>query len=61
MWGLEEYLFSYPLHLHLFPAGKAGIMEGAELNKNTSQLIANGSPVIEGVGSSPLEHGRHRA
>lgn len=42
VWELEEYLFSFPLNLHLF-AGKARIVEGIKLNKSNSQPISNGN------------------
>lgn len=45
VWGLEEYLFSFSLNLHLF-AGKARIVEGTELNKNKSRLITNGNILL---------------
>lgn len=45
VWGLEEYLFSFPLNLHLF-AAKARIVEGIKLNKNNSQPIPNGNNLL---------------
>lgn len=45
VWGLEEYLFSFPLNLHLF-AGRARIVEGIQLNKNNSQPISNGNKLL---------------
>lgn len=43
--GLEVYLFSFLLNLHLF-AGKARIVEANELNKNESQPIPSGNILL---------------